>query len=267
MTRYFRLYAAFVRTGFQQELSFRGNFLIRVGTELLWFAVLCVFYEVIFRKTNKVADWTQWEYLILVGTHFIMTGLIETFFMPNFNELSEKVRSGKLDFALAKPVDEQFLLTMQSLDWATFTNVAYGLGMIVFSLVKLGVVPTAGQVAIYVVTLASGVALFYSMMTMLAVTAVWLIRNQHLYEMWFYVNIFGRFPPEVFEGPLGSPLRWITTFVLPLLIAVSVPAQALSNRLDRPWLAAYSVAAAVVFLALSRVVFRGALRHYRSASS
>jgi ABC-2 type transport system permease protein len=267
MSRYARLYWAFVRTGFMQELAFRGNFLIRVGTELLWFALLCLFYEVIYQKTNSIAGWNQYEYLILVGTHFIATGLVETFFMPNFTELAEKVRSGKLDFALAKPVDEQFLLTTQTLDWATFTNVAYGIGMIVFSLGRLETAPTATQCAVFIVTLLAGVAIFYSLMTMLAVTAVWLIRNQHLYEMWFYVNIFARFPPDIFEGPLGSPLRWLTTFIIPVLVAVAVPAGMLARGMGQSWMIAYSIGAAIVLLVLSRWVFRWGLKHYRSASS
>src|SRR5262245_48459798 len=267
MARYARLYWAFLRTGLMQEMACRGNFLIRVGTELLWFALLCLFYEVIYQKTNSIAGWSQYQYLVLVGTHFIATGLVETFFMPNFTELAEKVRSGKLDFALAKPVDEQFLLTTQSLDWATFTNVAYGIGMILFSLMRLGTTPGLGACAVYAVTLLAGVAIFYSLMTMLAVTAVWLIRNQHIYEMWFYVNIFARFPPEIFEGPLGSPLRWLTTFVIPVLIAVAVPASSLAKGLEHGWMAAYSLVAAIALLILSRYVFRWALRHYRSASS
>jgi ABC-2 type transport system permease protein len=261
------LYWAFVRTGFMQELAFRGNFLIRVGTELLWFALLCLFYEVIYQKTDSIAGWSQYEYLILVGTHFIATGLVETFFMPNFTELAEKVRSGKLDFALAKPVDEQFLLTTQSLDWATFTNVAYGIGMIVFSLARLHTVPSWTNCSVYFITLLAGVAIFYSLMTMLAVTAVWLIRNQHLYEMWFYVNIFARFPPEIFEGPLGSPLRWLTTFIIPVLVAVAVPAETMARGLTKVWLVAYSLIAASALLVFSRWVFRWGLRYYRSASS
>jgi len=267
LAHYARLYRAFLRIGLMQEMSFRGNFLIRVGTELLWFVLLCVFYQVIYSKTNSIEGWSKFQYLVLVGTHFIATGVVETFFMPGFGDLAEKVRTGKLDFALAKPVDEQFLLTMQMMDWATFTNVIYGLGMIVYSLVQLDATPSFVACAIYAATLLAGVAIFYSLMTMLAVTAVWLIRNQHLYEMWFYVNVFARFPPEIFEGPLGSPLRRVFTFLIPVLVAVAVPAETLSKGLLHPWLAVYSVASAVVFLALSRWVFRWALRHYRSASS
>lgn len=250
-----------------QELSFRGNFLIRVGTELLWFVLLCVFYDVIYNKTHAIAGWSKFQYLVLVGTHFIATGIVETLFMPNFTELSEKVRTGKLDFALAKPVDEQFLLTMQGMDWATSTNILYGVGMVLYSLAQLGVVPPLPLIGIYTVSIVAGVAVFYSLMVMLAVSAVWLIRNQHLYEMWFYVNIFARFPPEVFEGSLGTPLRKVFTFLIPVLVVVAVPAETLTKRLLRVDMTLYLFAAAVFFLVLSRMVFQWALRHYRSASS
>ncbi len=267
IARYLRLYRSFLRIGLMQEMAFRGNFLIRVGTELLWFVLLCVFYEVIYSKTNAVAGWSKFQYLVLVGTHFIATGLVETFFMPGFGDLAEKVRSGRLDFALAKPVDEQFLLTTQMTDWATLTNVLYGFGMVVYSLVRLNLTPTLVECLVYLLTLLAGVAIFYSLMVMLSVTAVWLIRNQHLYEMWFYVNVFARFPPEIFEGSLGSPLGKIATFVIPVLVAVAVPAEVLSRRLLRPEMVAFSVIAAAVLLAISRLVFRWALRYYRSASS
>ncbi len=267
MTRYARLYLAFIRAGFMQEMSFRGNFLIRVGTELLWFVLLIVFYQVIYAKTNSIAGWSKFEYLVLVGTHFIATGIVETLFMPNCTELAEKVRTGKLDFALAKPVDEQFLLTLQALDWATATNIVYGLGMVVYSLGQLGAAPSLLQCAVYVVTVAAGVAIFYSLITMLSVTAVWLIRNQNIYEMWFYVNVFARFPPDIFVGPLGTPLRRIFTYFIPVLVAVAVPAETLARGLARPEMVLFAIAAAALFLALSRGVFRWALRHYRSASS
>ena len=267
MGRYIRLYCAFIRIGLIKEMSFRTNFLIRVVTELLWFVLLCVFFGVIYSKTDSIAGWSKFQYLVLLGTHFIVTGIVETLFMQNFSELAEQVRSGKLDFALSKPVDEQFLLTMQSLDWATAANVVIGLALVSYSLGQLGVTPTFTQCAIYLITVLAGVAIFYSIMTMLAVTAVWLVRNQHLYEMWFYVNIFARYPPGVFQGALGDPLRRLLTYVIPVLVAIAVPAETLGRSLTRPRMVLFALCAAPALLTLSRIVFRYALRHYRSASS
>ena len=106
-------------------------------------------------------------------------------------------------------------------------------------------------------------------MIALAATSVWLGRNQTLYEFWFYITNFSRYPMEIYEGPIGRPLRWLFTFVVPLLVVVNVPAQ-----LD-------GQAARGAILAAGRVHaggnsrrdpgFRGAvqprLTSYRSASS
>ena len=59
MRRYIRLYLAFLRIGLIKEMSFRGNFLIRAGTELLWFVLLIVFYDVIYSKTDSIGGWSK----------------------------------------------------------------------------------------------------------------------------------------------------------------------------------------------------------------
>ena len=66
-------------------------------------------------------------------------------------------------------------------------------------------------------------AILYSLMIALAATSVWLGRNQTLYEFWFYITNFSRYPMEIYRGTIGSPLRWVFTFIIPLLIVVNVP--------------------------------------------
>lgn len=266
--RYLRLYGTFLRYSLMQEMAFRGNFVVKVATELIWFALLVVFYDVVYDKTRDIAGWNKFQYLLLVGTHFIVTGLVETFVMPNCGELAELVRTGRLDFALAKPVDEQFLLTLQTVDWAAASNILYGCGMVGYSLWVLGAAPGVWACAAYLATVVAGAAIFYSIMVTLAVTAVWLVRNQSIYEQWFYVNMFARYPPELFSGPFGRPLRAVFTFLIPILLVVSVPSVVLTQGLyERPLAPLTLLAMAVLALALSRYTFRRVLRHYRGASS
>jgi ABC-2 type transport system permease protein len=266
--RYLRLYFTFLRYGLMQEMAFRANFLVRVATELIWFVLLVVFYDVVYAKTQNIAGWTKYQYLLLVGTHFLVTGLIETFVMPNCAELAELVRTGRLDFALAKPVDEQFLLTLQAVDWAAGSNVLYGLGMVGYSLWDLGRMPTAVECLLFLVTMTAGTVVFYSLMISLAVSAVWLVRNQTIYEQWFYVNMFARYPPELFSGPWARPLRGVLTYGIPVLIVVSVPARVLTSGLgEQPWLVVLLIAMAVVSFGLSRWTFKRVLRGYRGASA
>jgi ABC-2 type transport system permease protein len=109
-------------------------------------------------------------------------------------------------------------------------------------------------------------------MIALAASSVWLGRNQTLYDFWFYITNFARYPREIYRGKYGDPLRWFFTFVIPVLVVINVPARFLVRTL-RPeaaeeWLLpAFGLVAAVASLGASRWVFNRALGSYRSASS
>src|SRR5271165_2840793 len=51
ISRYVRLWLALARYGLIRELSFRGNFLIKVTVEILWLAILLIFYRAVFART------------------------------------------------------------------------------------------------------------------------------------------------------------------------------------------------------------------------
>ena len=73
-------------------------------------------------------------------------------------------------------------------------------------------------------------------------------------------------PKEIYTGKWASPMGWFFTFIIPVLLIVNVPSEAMVKVLD-PWLVTLMVIATVVLLLASRWFFRYALRRYRSASS
>jgi ABC-2 type transport system permease protein len=98
---------------------------------------------------------------------------------------------------------------------------------------------------------------------------VWLGRNTSIYDFWFYITTFSRYPMEIYQGPIGNWLRVVFTFVLPILVVVNVPARMLAKPMQREYwyLAIFAIGATVVSLLVSRWVFQRALMSYRSASS
>jgi ABC-2 type transport system permease protein len=114
-----------------------------------------------------------------------------------------------------------------------------------------------------------GVTLLYSLMLLLASTSVWFGRNTGLYDFWFYVTIFARYPREIYSGsPAGEALQFGFSYVVPILLVVTVPSRILLAKVLNPsWLTVVAIVAAVAGLVVSRAVFRWSLRSYRSASS
>jgi ABC-2 type transport system permease protein len=189
--------------------------------------------------------------------------------MPNAEEFSELVRTGGLDFALLKPIDTQFLISLRRIDWSSLSNFLFASVVMAVSLAHLESRPGLVQVIFYPLYVMCGVAILYSVMIALAATSVWLGRNQTLYEFWFYITNFSRYPMEIYEGTFGTPIRWIFTFVIPLLVVVNVPAQLLAMPLAaQSWrLALFTLIATLAALTASRFVFNRAMLSYRSASS
>jgi len=72
----------------------------------------------------------------------------------------------------------------------------------------------------------------------------------------------GRWPISLYPGWL----RYGLTFVVPIAFAVTVPAEALTGRLD--WVTlVIAVSLAVVFFAVSRLFWQAGLRHYSGTSA
>jgi ABC-2 type transport system permease protein len=267
LVRYSRLYLGLCRYGLARELAFRGNFLIKLFVEVLWLFILLAFYQTIFTKTDHVAGWSRAEYLCFVGCYFALAGLIEALFLQNCNEFADLVRTGDLDFYLLKPIDEQFLVTCREIDWSSAANVVMGIGVMAGGLYEMGWSFDLGRLAIFLILFLCGILIAYSFLVLLTSIAVWFKRNQSLYELWWLFTSLMRYPREIFNGSLGGPMGWFFTFVLPVLLVVSVPADTLVRRVFNPKMAAFMVLVTVASLYLSRKFFRHALQHYRSASS
>lgn len=279
---YFRVFYTFARNSLIRDMTFRANFIIETFSSMSWVFMNLGFYILVFHYTEEIGQvsdwgqnsftWGQYEFFLFLATTLIINSLVQAFFMRNAQEFSEMIRTGTLDFALLKPIDTQFLISLQRVQWSSLGNLAVGVGLMAFSLWKLQCMPSPLQVALYVVFVLCGVAILYSLMVSLAATSIWLGRNQTLYNFWFYITNFSRYPMEIYDGPLGTPLRHFFTFIIPVLIVVNVPARFIVAPLvprgpSDLVLPVFAVAATAASLVASRWVFHRALLSYRSASS
>jgi ABC-2 type transport system permease protein len=279
---YGRVFLTFARNSLVRDLTFRSNFLIESVTSLSWMMMNLGFYLLIFNYTGEIGSgtgWGQFEFFIFLSTTLLVNSLVQTFFMPNCEEISELIRTGRLDFALVKPIDTQFLVSLHKIDWSSLVNFFFGLGLLLFSLnrlmndaespLRLGV----AQVVLYPLYVVCGVAILYSLMIALSATSIWLGRNQSLYDFWFYITNFSRYPMEIYRGsPAGRAIGFTFTLIAPVLVVVNVPARLLAWPIERfsaeTWrLAAFTLLATAICLAASRWIFQRALESYRSASS
>ena len=278
---YIRVFLTFAANSLARDMTFRMNFILQSISSMSWAIMNLGFYLIIFSHVSEIGTGTGWgryEFFVFLGTTWIINSLVQAFCMPNMHEFSELIRTGQLDFALLKPIDTQFLISFRRVEWSALANCLLGASLLAIGLYQLAHRPQWSLslspliVGLYLFYIACGVLILYSLMISLASTSIWLGRNQTLYDFWFYITNFSRYPMEIYQRGWGYALWGLFTFVIPVLLVVNVPARIMARPLTPApslpwWMAWLTLGVTVAALFISRRVFRLALQSYRSASS
>ncbi len=263
MTRYLKIYAALWQNSVVREMGFKTNFLLWIVVEALWFVLQLCFVVVIYQHTDSIGDWSKWEVVLLFGVSHFVQQLFTAFFLVNCTELSEHIRTGRMDFLLLLPVNTRFLISLRKVDLGSFVNAASALAVVGYAAHRLGITPSAAQIAGFAVMCFAGLLIHYSLMFLLASTSFWTVKAQGI--VWGYYNLFNiaRLPDSAFHGGF----RAVFTFVLPMLLVSNVPAKLLLGKLTSPLDMLLLVAMSAALMGVSEMVWRFSVRRYTSASS
>src|SRR5260221_14313968 len=110
------------------------------------------YYVLIYQYTTTIGEGTGWgkyEFFVFLATGLFVNSLVQAFFMPNCEEFSELIRTGGLDFALLKPIDTQFLISLHKIDWSSLANFLFAFFLLGFSFWKMEYLPGVLQVVLY----------------------------------------------------------------------------------------------------------------------
>ncbi len=262
--RYLSLYGALWRNSVTREMSFKANFLLWIIVELLWFGLQLTFMSVLYSHTDSIAGWTKWEVVLLVGSSNFIQQLFTAFFLTNLTEISEHIRTGKLDFMLLLPVNTRFLVSLRKVDLGAYINSACALVVMAYAGHRLHLSPSWLQFAGFALMALAGLLVHYSLMFLLSTVAFWTVRAQGI--TYGYYNLFNiaRLPDAAF--PRGA-FKAFFTFGLPMLLVSNVPVKTLAHKLDSPWELVLLAGMGLGCFVASELLWRWSLRHYTSASS
>jgi ABC-2 type transport system permease protein len=257
-----RLIYIYFRVSVLNETAYRVNFFIQLFQSLLELGTALAGLAVIFSYTTSLGGWQPDEMLALVGVYFLVGGLISLVIQPGMAALIDSVRDGTLDFTLTKPEDAQLLVSIQRVAVWSLLDLLMGAGVLATALVRLGNAVGFGEAAAFIGMLLAGGVIVYSFWLILASLSFWLVRVENLLEIFQSVYQAGRWPVGLFP----NWLRFGLTFIVPVAFATTVPAEALTGRLDAATLLG-ALGLALLLAALARLVWRLGLRRYSGASA
>ena len=262
-SRYLSIYAALWKNSVAREMGFKGNFLLWIVVELLWFGLQLSFIGVLYLHTEHIGTWTKWQVVMLIGASHFIQQIFQAFFLINCTNLSELVRSGKLDFLLLLQVNTRFVVSLRQVDLGAFVNAGSAVALMAYAARQLHLAPSVTQVLGFLGLCIAGVAIHYSLMFLLASISFWTVRAQGI--VWGYYNLFNiaRMPDEAFRGLF----KIVFTFAIPMLLVSNVPVRLLADKLASPRPILLLLAMSVVCFCVSEWGWRTSVRRYTSASS
>jgi ABC-2 type transport system permease protein len=261
--RYAGIYVALWRNSVVREMGFKSNFLLWIIVELLWFALQLGFIAVIYQHTDHIGDWSKWEVVTLIGAAHFIQQIFQAFFLTNCTQISEYIRTGKLDFMLLLPINTRFVVSLRQVDLGGFVNACSAVAVMAYALRQLHYAPSLAQVLGFLFLVGAGVLVHYSLMFLLACISFWTVRAQGL--VWGYYSLFNiaRMPDAAFHGFF----KVLFTFAVPMLLVANVPSKLLVAKLSSPLEILWLVLMCAGCWVVSELGWRYSVRHYTSASS
>ena len=261
---YLRLIRSFFRASVQNEMAHRSNFWISLLHSMLNLITGVLGVVVLFGQVESINGWNFATTLAILGVYLTAGALRGLFLGPSLEALSGmdgEVWTGKLDFTLLRPVDVQFQASFRHWRPLALLDLLMGLGVLLAAGLRLGSSLQLTNLLGFALTLGVGVVILYAILLIFAGLVFW---SPGFLFTWVFDGLF-----QMARYPLGVYPQWVQlllTWIIPVGVITTLPAQALAGELRGGMLLA-ALALAMLLLIGASWLFRHGLRRYASASS
>jgi ABC-type uncharacterized transport system permease subunit len=257
-----RLLGAGFSMSLRRSVAFRVNLVFDVLLAFTGLGTAVAAVLIVFTQADTLVGWSKAEFLVLIGTYQLITGMRSTFIDPNLSWFPETgIRNGKLDGYLLQPASSLFLASLSLSSPLALIQFVLGLGVLGWGIGAAGSPPSLGGVLSWLLLVAAALVVTWALSVLLACLAFWASKLQ-LDVFYHSAWQLGRYPTDVF----ARPIRVVLTYVFPMALLASIPSAALLRGPRFGVLTAGLVAAGGA-AALANLAWRAGLRRYTGATS
>lgn len=261
MKRYLSIWLRMASMSLQAQMTHRlGSFGFLLG-KLIRLLFFFAFVAAVFNHTETLAGYTLVETALFFMTFNIVDITAQIFFRGIYGA-RRTVEDGDFDFYLVQPCSPLFRMAFSMVDFLDLVTLVPVIALTGIVLAELPSGLGLGRTLLYFLLVLNGVGIAFALHIFVAGLAV---RTQELENaIWVYRDIIfmGKFPVDIY----GAPARWVLTWVVPIAVMCSFPAQALLGKLSTQ-ATFYAFGLCLSLLALSVWFWHDSIRHYTSSSS
>lgn len=258
----FRVYTRFALLSLQKRLAFRMSSVLYLLVILCSVAADLLFVDFLYKPFSSVAGWGRDEAFLLVGAWLMLEGMAWCFFMSSFWRFDEQIRSGAFDILLVQPIPTLFHAATKQVSLEEMGTFIIGLFLVCRFMVRNPEFLSFIHVFLFLGSLFFGLILYFCLLVMIKSLTFRLVNTWSLSVFSAHLVSLGRFPNDIFRY---ASLKTITTIIIPLAFLGTIPARFFLG--ERGFLTLfYEFFLVVVFVFISQLIWRRALKWYSSAS-
>jgi ABC-type uncharacterized transport system permease subunit len=259
---YWRLFWKFRALQLQVMMEYRADFIFWAFVSLMWTWFNFFFFQIIIGVNHSLAGWSLDQMYLLLGVFTMFDSFTWSFFAYNMRRYTNFIFEGSLSQFLVKPIDTQFMMTLQ---WNTYNNIfrfLAGIWIVVQSCQKLGISFNFFNILLFIFLFCVGLFFIYSLWFMISTGAFWVEKLNSINDVVPELRRAFQVPKEVYSGLFST----LFTVILPVGLISALPSEALLSRYSWSWIIYFTCFTIFLFY-LSRWFFHISLKRYQGIAN
>jgi ABC-2 type transport system permease protein len=262
-----RIYRRIVGSRIRSQLQYRLSFALTVTGNLLLSFLDFAAILVLFQQVDALGEWTVGEVALLYGISCVSFALTDLA-VGQLDKLPQMIREGEFDQILVRPLGSLLQVVSADIALRHLGRLLQGLAVLIVALTQVDVDWSVSRVAMLVVGILAGSAIFAGIWVAFSSISFWLIDSHEVTNSFTYGGSFtAQYPVNIF----GRWLRRLVVFVVPVAFVAYFPSLYVLDKKDELGLPSVlqfaSPAVAVASGLAAWLVWRTAVRRYRSVGS
>lgn len=261
-----KLYRNIIVLQLKTLVEYRFSFISQIAQVLVGYVSTMIVYWMMFHQFKTLNGW-QYKEIMLVYSLTAFTINLSSIFFNHFRSMDNLIVSGEFAKFMTKPHDVFLHYFISKIDLGEMFNLLITATLfVVFSVIN-GVEMTMVNLLFLLVAIASGVLINGACNILIGAVSFWTIKSGMLYNTILWPAQFLSYIPLVIF-PKG--IQFVYTYIFPLGYTGYYPATILlrkNSELTNPNLPYYAPVIALVFFAMTVVVWRIGLERFEGTGS
>lgn len=261
-SKYISLCFALLKLRLNKKMIYGFSFWAAFFVDITLFLIQIIVFNSIFFQVDHINGWNRYQMIFFVGTFTLIDGLYMFAYFFGVIAIPGKIRTGKLDLYITKPVSTLFLLTFESIDVGSVLLTIPGFIMLFYSSEKLGISLNIWNVTGYISLIVLMLLLMYDLMIIVRSLSFWFTTVDSLQELeGELVGFSFRIPGIAFKGLT----KMIFYIILPYGLIATMPTQFFTEGLNIKTFVMI-ILVCTFFTIAAKILWRTGLKRYGSAS-